>query len=157
MCTCILFFRSMLRGHMAHPNPAPPDSNGPSAARSYREREGTGLLCVTAHSTRGYLRPHWLQEHICTLESYPQLQMATDQNCAATGRVWWAEVAGEWPMVAELRWSCIIHWKLAHTGHLVDCSAAAAANPCERASESEPGKHTCGRDPKGMSEKEIKP
>ena len=106
---------------------APPDANNPSAARSYREREGTGLLCVTTFATRGFLRLHSLQQHICTSSADPQGQLATDPNSAVIRRVWRAEAVRESPLVAELRWSCTIQWKLGCCDHIVGCSAAAAA------------------------------
>ena len=55
-----------MRARMTDPIPAPPDANGPSTFRSFREREGTGLLCVPALATRGFLKPCALQQLIHT-------------------------------------------------------------------------------------------
>ena len=93
---------------MAHSTRAPPDSNGPSTARSHRERQGTGPLCVAALATRGFLQPCALQQHMHTTSAEPWPPLATDVKCTRARRVWRAEVAGEVPVVAVLRWSCIV-------------------------------------------------
>ena len=94
---------------MTHPNPAPPDSNGPSTAHSRCERQGTGPLCVCARNTRGVLQPYWLEQHICTISDVEWPPLATDVNCMRARRVLRAEEAGEWPVMAGLCESCILH------------------------------------------------
>ena len=134
--------------------PVPPDANGPSAARSCREPEGTGLLCVTALVTRGCLHPFALQQliHMHTLAE--RLLLASVAKCAASGQVWQAQVAGERPLVAEARGSGGFESKLGCCDHLGGCSAAAAPYPRETKVESARKKNTCRCETKGMSEKE---
>ena len=88
---------------MAHSISAPPDANGPSTLRSYREPEGTGLLRVTPLATRGYMQPHALQQHIHTRSATQRLLLATGQNCASEGRVWRAQAVREWHIVEQPR------------------------------------------------------
>ena len=79
--------------------------------------------------------------------------MAIGVNCKRARRVWLAEVAAEWPVVAALRWSCVLHRKLGCSDCIVDWAAAAAARRLEKNIQSAPKTTTCGSHPKGVREK----